>query len=979
MGNSDLGVRLGIEGEKQFKDSLRDINQAFKVLGSEMQLVTAQYDKSDKSTAALTSRNTVLNKEIDSQKEKIATLRAALENAATSFGENDRRTQSWQIQLNKAEAELIGMERELKQNEKALDGTSDGLEEAEKGADEYGGAVKDAGAETEKSSGKMETLGKVAKGIGAALAAAVVAVGAAIGAASAKINECVEVYAGFEDSMMQVAATMGMTAEEIAGGSTDFKMLEQAAKEAGANTRFAASEAAEALNYLALAGYDAEQATAALPGVLNLAAAGGMALGQASDMVTDSMGALKMQTSEMGVFMDQMAKASQKSNTSVKQLGEATLVCAGTVNSTGQSLTTMNTALGILADNGVKGAEGGTHLRNVLLSLASPTDKAAATLKDLGVSVYDNQGNMRDLGDVMTDLNKELGSLSQEERTNALSNIFNKTDLNSVNFLLEGTNGRFKELSGLIEDSAGAATSMAETMEAGLAGTERSFASAVEGMQIEIGGLFADIKKGFLEDATGVIRTFTGNLQAAGGDWSKVADAVGQLIQDAMAGLSKQIPKFIEIGKSALTALLKGITDNLPALVSGATELIDALLKGIIQALPQIMQAAVQLVLGLVDGIIQNLPALIEAAVQMVVVLVDGIAAALPQLIPQAVEAVLTIVRGLLDNLPMLIEAALGIVLALAEGIADSLPQLVKAIPQILSSIVSALIGALPLLLPAAIDIIFALIDGLIGAIPELVAAIPNLIIGIVAGIIDNLPTIILAGPEIIIALITGLIGAIPELIMALPRVIMSIVDTFREYDWASMGRNLIDGLIGGIGNMIEKVKEKIREVGQKIVAEFKSFFGINSPSTVFAGFGKNLLEGLWNGIQDIKDWLIGKLRGLGSAITDAIKSVFGISSPSKVFRDQIGQNLALGLGEGFEAAMKDVSRDMQDAVPTDFDINTNVKGAMTGNLAGAGGGFSLVLNIGTFINNSVQDLRQLADELSTIMAGEIRRKEILT
>jgi phage-related protein len=194
------------------------------------------------------------------------------------------------------------------------------------------------------------------------------------------------------------------------------------------------------------------------------------------------------------------------------------------------------------------------------------------------------------------------------------------------------------------------------------------------------------------------------------------------------------------------------------------------------------------------------------------------------------------------------------------------------------------------------------------------------------------------------------------------------------------MGKNLIDGLINGIGDMITKVKEKIREVGQKIVAEFKSFFGINSPSTVFADFGRNLLEGLWNGIQNIKDWLIGKLQGLGHLITDAIKSVFGISSPSKVFRDQIGTNLALGLGEGFEAAMKDVSRDMQEAVPTDFDIDANVRGATSGSLTGAGGGgFSLVLHIGTFVNNTAQDLRQLADELSTIMAGEIRRKGLVT
>ena len=122
---SDVSVKLAVQGEKDFKNALADINRSFKVLGSEMQLVTAEFGKNDKSAAALTSRNTVLNKEIEAQKDKVTTLKAALDNAATSFGENDKRTQNWQVQLNKAEAELVGMEKELKANDKALMSNSD--------------------------------------------------------------------------------------------------------------------------------------------------------------------------------------------------------------------------------------------------------------------------------------------------------------------------------------------------------------------------------------------------------------------------------------------------------------------------------------------------------------------------------------------------------------------------------------------------------------------------------------------------------------------------------------------------------------------------------------------------------------------------------------------------------------------------------------------------------------------------------------
>ena len=137
----NFGLKIGVEGEKEFKKALSDINQSFKVLGSEMKLVSSQFDKNDKSVQALSSRNQVLNKEIDAQKQKIETLKAALDNAATSFGENDKRTQNWQIQLNNAEAALNDMERELEDNNSALEQAESGCDEAGKEADEFGKEV----------------------------------------------------------------------------------------------------------------------------------------------------------------------------------------------------------------------------------------------------------------------------------------------------------------------------------------------------------------------------------------------------------------------------------------------------------------------------------------------------------------------------------------------------------------------------------------------------------------------------------------------------------------------------------------------------------------------------------------------------------------------------------------------------------------------------------------------------------------------
>jgi len=161
----NFGLKIGVEGEKEFKSALRDINQSFKVLGSEMKLVTSEFDKQDKSIAATAARNEVLNKAIDAQKDKISTLEAALRNASESFGENDRRTENWQIALNNANAELNNMEREL--------------EESAEEADDLGEELEDAGDSAEKSGGKFEKLGGILKGIGVAMGAVAVAAGAA--------------------------------------------------------------------------------------------------------------------------------------------------------------------------------------------------------------------------------------------------------------------------------------------------------------------------------------------------------------------------------------------------------------------------------------------------------------------------------------------------------------------------------------------------------------------------------------------------------------------------------------------------------------------------------------------------------------------------------------------------------------------------------------------------------------------------------
>ena len=333
-----------------------------------------------------------------------------------------------------------------------------------------------------------------------------VAQAAAFAGISFGLADTLNTFKDFEAGMSQVAATMGYSVEELnnpaSEASQNLATLTDFAKEMGAKTAFSATQAAEALNYMALAGYDAETSMAMLPNVLNLAAAGGIDLAYASDMVTDAQSALGLTLEQTSMMVDQMARTSSKTNTSVAQLGEAFLTVGGTAKNLSGGVTELSTMLGVLADNGVKGSEGGTALRNIILSLSAPTDKAAKTLKSLGVQAFDAQGNMRPLNETFLDLQSALNNLSGEAKTQALDEIFNKTDLKSVEALLGTSADRYNELADAIGNAEGAAQNMADVQLDNLAGSLTLLQRAAEGVKIAIGEKLQPYAKGLVDWVT---------------------------------------------------------------------------------------------------------------------------------------------------------------------------------------------------------------------------------------------------------------------------------------------------------------------------------------------------------------------------------------------------------------------------------------------------------------------------------------------
>lgn len=526
------GITIEIDGSTTGLDkALKGVNGNISKVQSSLKDVNRLLKIDPRNTELLEQKQRLLSKAVDETKTKLDALKKASEQAAKTAGNYDAwksaftpiqeemgKTQDRVKKLKEKMAELeksgkvdtqeyraLGEElqkeeshlKDLKQQAKEVNEefgkpispeqfdnlqreiieTEQNLQDLERQARESASVL---GTQMQETGKKIQQVGDGITSAGKKLMPASTAV-AGLGALSIKTA------ADFESSMSQVAATMGMTSKEIENGSKDYEKLETAARDMGAATQYSASEAAEALNYLALAGYDADRAVETLPTVLNLAAAGGIDLASASDMVTDAMSALGDTAGTAENFVDKMAKTSQKSNTNVAQLGEAILTVGGTAKTLAGGTTELNTALGILADNGVKGAEGGTALRNIIMSLSAPTDTAAQKMKELGLQVFDANGNMRPMNDIFNDLNTILSTMTQGEQTQVLNEIFNKTDLKSVNAMLANSGERFTELSGYLENCGGTAAAMADTMNSNLNGQLVQLKSAVSEAAISIG------------------------------------------------------------------------------------------------------------------------------------------------------------------------------------------------------------------------------------------------------------------------------------------------------------------------------------------------------------------------------------------------------------------------------------------------------------------------------------------------------------
>lgn len=536
----------------------------------------------------------------------------------------------------------------------------------------------------------------------------------------------------------------------------------------------------------------------------------------------------------------------------------------------------------------------GSGIKSAFTVGATAITGAAAAFTGLVVASVNARGELeQQIGGIETLFTNELGSASDTVIKNA-NNAYKTAGMSAIDYMSTATSFSASLLQSLGNDTAKAAevtdmaiTDMAdnankmgtsmESIQWAYQGFAKQNYTMLDNLKLGYGGtksemerLLADAQKltgvkydiSNLSDVYEAIHVIQGELGITGTTAAEASDT----LQGSFSSMQAAWNNFLS-GSGDLSQVVDTASDVVKNIVRIAGEAVPSIIENIGESLPELLDLGSQIINQLIEGIITYLPTLLESGSQISSSIIQGILTALPQLIPVVLQIITQLVTAFLTYLPQIIQVGIQVISQLIIGIAQALPQLIPQIINCILLIVTTLLDNIDFLIDAGIQLIFGLIDGIIEAIPILIDKFPEIIQKILQAIINNLPKILSMGVKLLGKLGEGIVKAIPSLIKNIPKVITAIVDEFKK-------------LPGKLGDL-----------------------------------GKSILEGLWNGISNVKNWLVDKIKGLGDVLIDAIKSVLGIHSPSTVFRDEVGKNMALGIGEGFDKNIASVYRKMKTAV----------------------------------------------------------------
>lgn len=663
-------------------------------------------------------------------------------------------------------------------------------------------------------------------------------------------------------------------------------------------------------------------------------------------------------------MVDQMAKTASSTNTSVAQLGEGILTIGATAKSVKGGTAELNTALGILANNGIKGAEGGTHLRNIILSLQNPTDKAAASMKELGVDVYDSEGNMRSLNDILGDLNKSMDGMTAAEKSNIISQIFNKTDLSSVNALLANTGSTWDDLQQSITDSGGAAQQMADTQLDNLQGQLTILKSALEGLAISFGELlmpaikmivgwvqkFVDWLNGMDEGTKKVVVTVALFAAALGPVLiviGKVVSAVGTImtIVPKVAGVINTVktafmalnttmlanPIFLII--AAVAALVAAfiylwnncdgfrqfwidLWENVKQIAITVWEAIKNFFSAVWDAIKTIFSTVFEVIKTLVTTYFNLYRTIIETVINTVKTVISTVWNAIKGVFETVFNVIKTIVTTYFNIYKTIIETVLNVIKIVVTNVWNTIKTVVTTVMNAIKTVFSTIWNAIKTIIGAVVSGIKALIkgdfEGVKNAISTIMNTIKNTISTIWNTIKSTISTVLGAIKNCVSNIFNGIVSAIKG---AMTNVLNAVKNGFSNVkshitglasQAVTWGKDLVMGIVNGIKSCIGAVGDAVKSVADKIKSFLHFSVPDEGPLTDYESWMPDFMGGLAKGIE--------KSRGM---IKDAVSDVAGdmmvnpnVSAQSIQGRQETQTDILTGILSG----IREVTGSMQTA-----------------------------------------------------------------
>ena len=869
MASRIKGITIEIGGDTTGLDkALKSVNSSITHTQSTLKDVNKLLKLDPSNTELLTQKQKLLKDAISSTKEKLDALKQAQAQAKEQLENGDL----GQDKYDALQREIIETEQELKRLQQEATTTSTAL------------------AKIDEIGGKMENLGNSIAGVGKTIMPISTAVGG-LGIAAVKTA------ADFDSAMSQVAAVSGATGD-------DLQSLRDKAREMGEKTKFSASEAAQAMNYMAMAGWKSKDMISGIDGIMNLAAASGEDLATTSDIVTDALTAFGLSAADSGHFADILAAASSNANTNVSMMGETFKYCAPIAGALGFSAEDTAEAIGLMANAGIKSSQAGTALRTIMNNLAGEVKISGQAIGDVTIATTNADGSMRSLSDILADCRVAFGGLTESEKAQAAESLVGKNAMSGFLALMNAAPADIEKLSGAIDNCDGTAEKMAATMQDNLMGQLTILKSQLEELAISFGEMlmpairnivtkiqeFVDKLNG-MDEGTREMVLKIGLLVAALGPFLVILGTTIAKIGTAMKGFVQLANGFNKLKVAVqggtglfgkLGAAIGGISAPVVAVVAVIGTLVAAFLhlwntnEGFREAIIGTWNTIQETVSTFCQGIVDRLNALgfsFQDITQVISAVWNGFCSLLAPVFEGAFQAIAVVLSTVLNVITGILDVFIGL-------FTGNWSQMWTGIQTIFSGVWEGIKGVLS----AAVGIIQGIVDVFLGwfgtswsevwtNIKTFFEGIWNGIVSFFSGIWETITNVVQTG----IMLIGSILSAAFDIITLPFQFIWENCKKIIVSVWNAI-KSVVSSAIGAVSSVISSVMSVIQNVISTIWTAISTKIStvlntIKSVVTTVFNAIKSVASSVWNGIKSVISTVVDGIKSKVSSIFNAVKS----------------------------------------------------------------------------------------------------------